>query len=150
MYGVELTRIATVVSRHPKHSSVAAAQCPDHVVGVISHQEKLLTGVAREGNVTNRSGLSRRRMYEEFLHELALLREYLDPVVGAIANVDKSIGGDVGAVDGRPELLVVGSIGLVRTGVGIVRNISICAPHPFECQRDGIKNDDTLIQVAIR
>src|SRR5580700_3522207 len=142
MYRVELTRIATVVSRHPQHRAVAAAQCPDHVIGVVSHQEKLLTRVARESNVTNCSGFSRRRMYEEFLHELALLREYLDPVVGAIANVDKSIGGDVGAVDGRPELLVVRSIGLVWTGVGIVRNVSICAPHPFECQSHGIKNDD--------
>src|SRR5215471_17222199 len=133
MYRVELAGIAAVVPGHPKHGAVAAAQCPDHIVGVISHQEILLTGVAREGDVTNCSRLSRRRMYEEFLHEFALLREYLNPVVGAIANVDEAIVGDMGAMDGRPELLVVGSIGFVRTGVGIVRNMSIRAPHPLEC-----------------
>src|SRR5437588_10732585 len=149
MYRVELARIAAVVSGHPNHGAVAAAQCPDHVVGVISHQQILLARIVREGNVANCSWLSRRRMYEELLHELALLREYLNPVVGAIANVDKSIVRDVGTVDGRPELLVVGSIGLVRTRVGIVRNISIGAPHPFECKRNGIEHDDALVQVAI-
>src|SRR6202030_1404157 len=110
MYRVELARIATVVPGHPQHGAIAAAQCPDHVVGVVSHQEILLTGIAREGDATNGSGLSRCRMHEEFLHELALLREYLDPVVGPIAYVNKPIVGDVGAVDGRPELLVVGSV----------------------------------------
>ena len=43
----------------------------------------------------------------------------------------------------------MGSIGFVRTGVVIVGNISIGAPHPFECERNGIEHDDALVQVAI-
>jgi hypothetical protein len=116
---VELPGIAAIVAERGKYFAVAAAQRPDHVVRGIAQHHVFLFGVLGKNGHADGSGALRHGANKKFLQEFSLLGKYLISVIDAVAHVYQAIVRYANAVNGRPELLVMRTIGIVGTRIGI-------------------------------
>jgi len=85
----------------------------------------------------------------EFHYELAFLRENLNSVVDAVANIHKTILRDMDRMNRIPEQLAWRISRGIRHEIGIAWRFAISAPHPFEGSCFGVEHDDASIEVAI-
>src|SRR5689334_21956737 len=101
------------------------------LIGSVSKIEVLLLRIFRERDVPNRA-VAESVLVENFLFdERAVGFEDLDAIVYAVADVEQSIGGEIGAMDRVAELLRNRLIGRVRAEVGVIGLVAIGAPMPF-------------------
>src|SRR5579864_3322210 len=149
MYVVKLARVAARVACRALNGAVASEQRPDHIIFAVGHEQILLGRVVRESKIVGRSIAQRLRPQNEFLYELAFLREDLNSVVDSIANIHRPILRDVDRMEWIPEQLAWRVSGSVRNKIGVARRFSIGAPHPFEGARFGVEHDDAPIEVPI-
>src|SRR6202040_3685867 len=105
MYPVELPGVAAAVTNLAQNISAAALDRPQYVVLAIRHDHVLLFRVPRENEIPSGSLPQSFLAHKQFLHELAFLREYLNSIVGAVANINKPVVRNMHAVHRIPELL---------------------------------------------
>jgi len=149
MHVVELACTPARVTGAAQNGTVTSTEGPYHVVFAISHQQVLLAWVSRECEIIDRAIAQGLLPQKEFLQEFTLFRKNLESVVNAVTGVDKSVIGQVDAVEWSPELPIGRGAGIIRPRVRIGRHTPICAPHPLEFSAIGIEDNDTPIPVAI-
>ena len=86
---------------------------------------------------------------ERFLHELAVRREDLHAVVGAVADVDEAVVRALDAVHRIAELLRGRRLRVVVAEVGVVRLVAVGAPVALHLAGVGVEHGDALVAVAV-
>ena len=119
-------------------------------VGAVGHVEEALVRVLRERNVPHRAVRQRVRRHEDFLHELAFLREDLDAVVDAVAGVDEAVVRNLGAVHRVRELLRRCLAGLVARHRQVGRRLAVRAPNALDLAVVEVDDRDAVVQVTVR
>src|SRR3989454_9191937 len=150
---VELAGVGAVPAEPTESLSAIAVENPDFVIRTVGHVNVLLLGIARERQFV--SGSAGREFlviqsaanlaagrgiggHVEFPDKLPLLREYLDPVLSTLADVDEAFFRELGEMQIWDEVLF-----LRRRGSGplvsrdrIVRDLaqrhSVTAPAALE------------------
>src|SRR5580658_8389604 len=122
---MELPGIAAVMPRLARNGPVVSPNSPNNIVFAVSHQQKLFAFVGRKRELPYRTHPQRFRAQSELLNEFPLFGEHLDAVVDAIADIDKPISRNVDTVYRIAKLLIAGCGRIVRSGVGIIRRVSI-------------------------
>ena len=74
-------------------------------VHAVNHVDEFLLLVGREHEIVDRAGAARALLVDVLGDEAAILAEDLQPVIGAIADIDQPVLVDADAVDGIAELL---------------------------------------------
>ena len=103
----------------------------------------------RKGDIPNRAGAERLLLDKGFLNERAIGVEHLDAIIHAIANIQKIVVREHGAVDGIAELLRGRAAWIVGTEVCIAGLIAVSSPVALVFAGLGIEDDDAVIAVAI-
>lgn len=142
---MELAGVAAVVTGLSDDGAVLPEEGPNDIVSSVGEQKKFLVGVDGERELPGGTCAQGLGTYGKLFYEFALLGEDLDAVVDAVANVDQAVNGDVHAVDGVTKLLIRGRGGIVGTGIGIIRRVTVGSPKSLECASFRIEDDDTLI-----
>src|SRR5262249_29652357 len=75
--------------------------------------------------------------------------EHLDAIVGAVADIDKAVAADLGAVHGIAELLGDRRGGIVLARLGVVGLAAVGPPVALVGERVGVEHDDAAIAVAV-
>src|SRR5579862_3642918 len=121
----------------------------DLLIGSVGEVDVLLLRIFREGDVPNRA-VAESVLVENFLFdERAVGLEDLDAIVDAVAYVEESVIGEIGAMDGIAELLGNRLIGRVRAEVDVVRLVAVGTPIAFEFSAIGVEDDNALVAVSV-
>src|SRR5262249_29774854 len=105
MNPVEFASAAAGAAAGADDGAIVAADDVEYVVGAVDHDEVVLLPVARrERDAPGRAGAARLRVEHELPHESAVLAEYLDPIVGAVADIDEAVFAEGDAVHRVGEL----------------------------------------------
>src|SRR4029079_15421673 len=137
-----LSRIATAGSDAADDVERRAIEDPDFLVVAVGDVELPLVG--REGDVPHRTVAGCGLRDERLLDELAVLLEYLDAVVLAIADVHGPVLRHLHAAH-RAELPGRRRARIVRRRLGLARLLAVRAPAAFECAGRRIEDDDAAI-----
>jgi len=116
------------------------------MVRAVDHVQETLIGGKRQARRRTRE--QRLVGDESFLHERAVLLEYLDAVVGAVGDIHEAVLRDRDIVR-QAELLHGRRIGIVRAEVFIVGLVPVRAPHTLEGERTGVEDEDPMVSIAI-
>jgi hypothetical protein len=134
-YEVELPRICTPMAELAHNGTIAAVQDPDHAIRPISDQQILLFRIMRKCQGPSCSPAYRLGRDEDFLHEFALLGEYLHSVGRAICHIHQVINGDLNGVEQPSKLLGRRGRGVIARLFGVVNlaeRDSLGAPPSLE------------------
>src|SRR5580765_6607306 len=105
VHAEELSRLAAAVAEVGELLERLAQDDAHLLIAAVGHEEVALLRIAGERDVPDRALRKAAPRIPLLFHELALLREHLQPVGLAIADVDEAVVGHVGAVHRVPELL---------------------------------------------
>src|SRR5436305_14062992 len=149
MNPMELSGIAAVMPETSDHAAILALQDPDFIVLAIGIQEIGLLGVGPDRKVPDRTVAERVLLIEPLLDEGAVLLEHLDPVLGAIADINQAVIGELHAMHGIAELLLRRRLGIVRRLLAIIRRIAVGAPMPLIGAGRRVVDNDAAVAVAV-
>src|SRR5437868_5062943 len=149
MHGVELAGLTSAVAEATDDLESLAVQDVDPLVGAIGNIQEPLLRIFREGYVPNRSVAERVLVEERFFYEGPVGLEHLHTIVDAVADIHKTVVGDVGAVYRIAELLRDGRLRIVVAEIGVVRLFAVRAPVAFKLAAGSVEHDHTSIPVAV-
>ena len=136
----------------PKRASVALRGAVDDAhlaVHAVDHVDEFLLRVGREHEVVDRAGAARVLLEDVLGDERAVLPENLQPVVGAVADVDEAVLGDADAMHRVAELLR-GRLGrIVGRRLVVARPVAVGAPVPLVGAGLRIEHHDAAIGIAV-
>src|SRR5262245_20108630 len=146
---IELARLAPAVAEAGQDFHRLAQQDVDLLVAAVGDVEILLLRVFREGDVPHRPVGQRSLRDKLFLHKLAVALEYLNPIVRAVAGVQKTVIRQLGAVHRSAELLCGRRVRIVAAEVCVVGFVAVSAPISLELSGVGVNHRHSFIEVAI-
>src|SRR5450631_1393242 len=142
---VELSGIAAVPPEAADDGAVIAADDADLVVLAIGAEQIALLRIRPDRDIPNRAIAERGLLEEPFLDEGAVLPEYLDTVIDAIADIDEPVIGDLDAMYGIGELLRGWRVGVIGRLLVIAGLVAIGTPVPLVGAGAGIEHDDAAV-----
>src|SRR5262249_51051273 len=157
VHAEELPGHAAETAIGPNHFAVGPADHTHLVVAAVDIDQEALLLVRPQIDIPDRTAQCLRQV-DPFAHEAAVLAEDLQPIIGAIANIDQPVIGDLHAMDRVVEGLRdrrVRGIGMTA-GIGwgridfVGRAFAIGAPVALVGPSRGIEHDDAVIAVAVR
>ena len=132
-----------------QHFARAPQERPDVLVLAVGVEEVRLLSVGGQSCVVRGAVAEGVAVSEEFADESPVLLEHLNPVVQAVADVDEAIARHCHTVNRRAELLSERCVGVVRTGIDVVRHVAVGAPVALVLPRGRVDDDDAPVLVAI-
>src|SRR6185436_4874856 len=120
----------------------------DALVGPVRDVQEPLLRIGGEADAERAAGALRLAFHEPFFQEHAVDGERLNPVVGAVRDVDDAVVRDRHAV-GRVELLGGLAGGLAPVRRLVVRLLAVGTPVALVRAGVGVENDDATIAVAV-
>src|ERR1700722_6207229 len=163
---MELSGHAAVISDGTNCSALFAIDDPNLIVRGVRDKNILLLRSRRESEIedcsagtkfeaagppTFRAAGRRRGMNEEFRHEFALLRKYLNSVASALADIDQSFLRNVDAVEDCKPLNVWRRTRCVIGRHGVITDFAqghpVTAPAALECTGVHVIYEHALVQV---
>ncbi len=115
----------------------------------VGHVDEPLLAVGREHQVVDRAGASRALLEDVLGDEAAVLAENLQPVVGAVADVDQAFRGKPDAVHRIRELQGRRSCGIVGRRLLVARRLAVSAPVALVGAALGIEHHDAPVGIAV-
>ncbi len=149
MHAEELPGLAAAVAEAGEQLQGVALHDVDALVAPVGDEEVRLLRVARERDVPDGAVASRVLRDDDFLHERAVAREHLNPVVGAVADVHEAVVRDLRAVHRIAELLRRRRLRVVGPQIGVVGLVAVGAPVALERAGVGVDHDDALVAIAV-
>src|SRR4051794_13065419 len=146
---VELTGLASAIAERGHLLERLAHDDAHLLVLPVRHENETLLGILREGDVPDRARSERVLGEEGLLDEAAVRPEHLQPIVGAVADIDEVVVRAFDAVHGIAELRRWRRLGVVRAEIRVVRTIAIRAPVTFHLAGIGVEHSDALVEVAV-
>src|SRR6516165_3170244 len=119
-------------------------------VHAVDHVDEFLILVGREHEVVDRARAACRLLVDMLGDESAILAEYLQAVVAAIADVDEIIFVDADAMHRVAELLRGRLCGIVGRRLFVARRFPVGAPVALVVAGFGIEHRDAPVGVAVR
>src|ERR1035437_6429514 len=149
MDAIEFAGLASSLAETGEDRERLAVEDTHFVVLSIGQVDEFLLRIAGEGDVPGRAGAERAGFKKRFLDECAVGLEHLNSIVDAIAHIEQTVIGKLGAVDGIAKLLGWRLVRLVGTGVRVVRLLAVGAPMTFISTCIGVRSDDAMVAIAI-
>src|SRR6266576_1381926 len=149
VHRVELAWLSPAIAEAGQNFERIAKEDVDFLIRAISQENVDLVRILGKGDINDWAITESSCGNESFFDESTVLLEYLDAVVGAVADVEQALIRKLGAVDWIAELLGGRRIGVVRPEIGVVRLFAVSAPVALVLSGLRIVDDYAVIAIAV-